>query len=451
MTGLRIPARPPSETALVRTMGLPQAVAMVVGIIIGASIFVQPSEVTRLVSNVPALLGVWLLAGLLTLCGALVCARLAIAFPKTGGVYVYLSETVSPVAGFLWGWAMFWSMHSGIMAAIAVVFARYVGWFVPLDDRGMRLVAVGGIFVLSMINYVGVRPGSAAQTLLTAAKLAAILAILVLVYVLAPPVAHHTVHAAPLPPLRNFVLSVGAGLFAFGGWHMVTYAAEETRRPEVTIPRALIIGTLIVTACYLGLNAAYLRVLPIEKVLASNRVAADAASVLVGPSGAAFISGLVIVSALGSLNGIILSGPRVYYAMANDGLWFRWMAAIHPRFRTPHLAILAQSVWACVLVATGTYRSLFTRVVYTEWLFFGLMTAGLLRAIHSGRIPVSRRWSYTLIASLFIASCLVIVANELAASPVDSAVGLLLVAAGLPVYYFWARQRAQGTAPHANH
>ena len=243
---------------------------MVVGIIIGASIFVQPSEIAGLVPSVPGVFGVWIVAGLLTLFGALCCAELASAFPRTGGVYVFLKETYSPAVGFLWGWAMFWSMHSGIIAAIAVVFARYVGYFVPLGDRGIRLVAIGAILVLSGINYLGVKQGSLLQTIFTLGKVIAIVAILVLVVVLGSPatVEPGAKQAAAVEGISvaKFVLAVAAGLFAFGGWHMVTYTAEETRRPERTIFLALIIGTLTVTACYMALNTAYFYALPLEKV-----------------------------------------------------------------------------------------------------------------------------------------------------------------------------------------
>ncbi len=259
-------------------MGLGQATAMVVGIIIGASIFVQPSEIARLVPWVPGVFVVWTIAGLLTLFGALCCAELASAFPRAGGVYVFLKETYSPAVGFLWGWAMFWSMHSGIIAAIAVVFARYVGYFVPLSDTGIRLVAIAAILVLSGINYLGVKQGSTLQTIFTLGKVIAIVAILVLVVVLRSPSAAATQAAAGQGiSVGNFALAIGAGLFAFGGWHMVTYTAEETRNPETTIPLALITGVLTVTACYIALNAAYVYALPLDIVASSRRVAADAA------------------------------------------------------------------------------------------------------------------------------------------------------------------------------
>lgn len=406
-------------------MGLIRATAMVVGIIIGASIFVQPSEVSRHVSTIRAMFGVWAAAGIMSIAGALVSAALASRFPKTGGVYVYLKETISPSAAFLWGWAMFWSAHSGIIAAIATVFARYAAVLVPMSDFEMRSVAIGCILLLSIVNYFGVRAGSGVQTAFTIAKLAAIAAILAAVAIFAPPQVHSAVVNGP-HGMREFLLGISAGLFAFGGWHMVTYAAGETVDAPQTIPRALFIGMTVVTVCYLSLNGAYLRILPLNTVLNSQHVAADAASVMVGSRGAALVAVLVLISAFGGLSGTVLAGPRVYYAIAQDGLAWRAMGNAHPRFQTPHLAILAQAIWASSLVATGTYRVLFTRVVYTEFLFFALMTIGLVR--------LEKR--VTPAALVFLPGCALVVGNQLVSDWKESAVGLLIVAAGLPVYYF---------------
>jgi APA family basic amino acid/polyamine antiporter len=410
---------------------------MVIGTIIGASIFVQPSLVSGAVPSVPGMLLVWAAAGLLTLIGALVTAELASAYPGTGGVYVFLRESWSPAVGFLWCWAMFWSMHTGIIAAIAMVCARYVGFFVPLGDTGVRAVAVLAIVLLSAINYVGVRHGTALQTTFTVVKVVAV-ALIAVAGVIAFGSAGRAgdVTSAAVPSLRSFVAATVAGLFAFGGWHMVTYTGDETVDARRTIPRALIIGTLVVTVAYIAVNAAYLVVLSPSAVAASNRVAADFADRVVGSGGAAAMSALVILSTLGAMTGIILTGPRVYLAAARDGLLFDWIGAVHPRFGTPHHAITLQAVWASVLVATGTYRALFTRVVYTEWIFFGLMTAGVFilrrRAAYT---PAYRAWGYPVLPVIFIVSTAIIVFNSLAADPIESGTGLLIVLAGLPVYY----------------
>jgi APA family basic amino acid/polyamine antiporter len=404
-----------------RPIGLWQATAMVAGIIIGASIFVQPSEINRHVPTIAGVLSVWIAAGILSLFGALVCARLSAAYPRTGGVYVFLKETLSPAFGFLWGWAMFWSAHSGIIAASSVVLARYIAYFAPVGDTGMRVIAIAAILALSFVNYLGVRQGSALQTAVTVSKVVAILVLLGFVAVLGKPAAASgTTPTMPAMPFREFVLGVSAALFAFGGWHMVTYTAGETKDPGRTIPRALIIGTLTVTGVYVLLNAAYLYLLPLDRVTGSTRVAADAAQAVAGARGASLISALVILSATGVLNGVILAGPRTYYAMAQEKLAFRWLGEMRH-------AIVLQAVWSCALVATGTYRALFTRVIYTEWLFFALMAVGLMRLMQR----------VTVVPAVFACAAVVVAAIQIAADPVQAATGLGIVMLGLPVYHYW--------------
>ncbi|HEY6274063.1 MAG TPA: amino acid permease [Terriglobales bacterium] len=437
-----------------RTMSLAHATAMVIGIILGASIFIQPSEITRLVPSQRGVMLVWLAAGALTLSGALVAAELASAFPDTGGVYVFLKRIFSPALGFVWGWAMFWTMHSGIIAAIAVMLARYVAYFVPLGEIGIRVVAAAAVLLLSAINYLGVKPGSIVQLALTVIKLSALAGMVVLLFALGGR-AHH---ALPVMAddktisLSAYGLAIAAGLFAYGGWHMVTYAAGETHNPERTIPRALLGGTLTVTAAFMAANGAYLYVLPLVDVARSTRVAADATQHALGAQAGGLIAVLVVISALGALNGIILAGPRVYYAMASDGLAFRWLSAVHPRRQTPYLAIAAQAVWSCVLVGTNTYRELFTRVVYTEWIFFALLAAGLFRLRRRPDYqPAFRAPGYPVVPLLFVAVAAGIVINQIRANPGDSVVGLGLIVLGLPVYFVWSHHHSRKAAADAGH
>jgi len=443
------------DDGLVRSLSLVQATALVVGTIIGASIFVQPSEITGQVPSVGGVVLVWILSGVLTLFGALVCAELASALPDTGGVYVFLREAFGPLLGFLWGWAMFWVMHSGIIAAIGVVFGRYLAWFLPLGDAGVRGAAVAAILVLTWINHRGVRQGSRLQTAFTVGKVGAI-AILVVVggaaILLGGGESGGFGEAAPgtaapaAVGASEIVGALVAGLFAFGGWHMVTYTAGETREAARTIPRALWIGVVVVTVCYVALNALYLWILPLETVATSNRVAADAADALFGSGGGALMSGLVVFSTFGALSGIVLMGPRVYYRMARDGILFRWLAAVHPRHRTPHRAIWLQGAWAVVLVLTGTYRELFTRVIYTEWIFFGLMAVGLL--LLRGRDGYAAGYRVpggALVPASFALSAGVIVANQVIRDPLESGVGLGFVLLGVPAYLLGTRFGARRT------
>ena len=437
------------------------ATALVVGIIIGASIFVQPSVITGAVPTVGGVFAVWAIAGLLTLFGALIAAELASAYPHAGGVYVFLREAFSPMLGFLWGWAMFWTMHTGIIAVIAMVFARYVAFFHPMGDTALRLVAVAAIVGLTAVNYLGVREASVLQTTLTILKVGAVVAIIVAAFTVghaaAPPaVTTPAVLLDPTAPAPSFTfsqfpLAVVAGLFAFGGWHMLTYAAEETQAPERTIPRALVVGVALVTVCYIALNAAYFHLLRPEQIARSTRVAADAADAMLGRGGAAIMSAVVVASTFGALNGVILSGPRAYLAMARDGLLLQWAAAIHPRFRTPHRAILLQGGWAVVLVASGTYRDLFTRVVYTEWIFFALMAAGLMRLrTRATYAPAYRVPGYPIIPLVFIACSALIVLHQLVADTLNASMGLLLVALGFPVYLLFIRKPILETTSHAD-
>ena len=434
---------------LPRSLTRLNATALVAGTIIGASIFAQPSEIAKHLATPTDIMLVWAASGILTLFGAFVCAELASAFPQTGGLYVFLRDVFSPRVGFLWGWAMFWSMHSGIIAIIAIVFARYTAHFFPgMGDAGIRAVAVALILALSALNYVGVKAGSQVQTALTIAK---ILAIGVVVTVGLGFAAASGTNAALTEGLTagtqsvtfgDFLLAMVAGLFAYGGWHMVTYTAGETVMPARTIPTALVAGVGIVTVCYVALNILYLAILPLDDVRNSTRIAADAADVVLGSGGAAVMAGLVMMSAFGGLTGIVLAGPRVYYSMARDGLTFKWLGHVHPVYRTPSRAIIAQAVCASVLAATGAYRQLFTRVIYTEWLFFALMAAGLfvLRRRPDYR-PEYVAWGYPIVPIVFIAASLVIVINQIYREPFEALTGLGIVALGAPVYHFWHANR----------
>ena len=434
----------PQEPHLERAIGTTRATAMVVGTIIGASIFVQPSEVTGQVPSIGGVFAVWTAAGILTLFGALVCAELASIYPKSGGVYVFLKESLSASMGFLWGWAMFWTVHSGIIAVVAVVCARYVAELVPLGNLGIRAVAIGVILVVSAVNYRGVRQGSALQTAFTLGKLIAIGGIVVLGFALGSgfqPTSPAAAAGIGELSLGSFLAAVSAGLFAFGGWHMVTYNAGETVDPRRTIPRALLVGTAIVTVCYIALNAVYLYVLPLEAVASSKAVAADAAKAL-GLHAGTIVSTLVVFSTTGALIGIVLAGPRVYHSMAGDGLLFRWLGELHPSYHTPHRAIVLQAIWSSVLVAIGSYRGLFLGVVYTEWFFFGAMACGLIRLRRGGGAGTR---GTPFVAWTFVVCSFGIAGSQIIARAGDwfGAGGLLLVASGIPVYHLWAKRTAE--------
>lgn len=446
---------PTADGSLRQAIRLPHATAMVVGTIIGASIFVQPSQVT---GSVPSLSGaalVWLLGGALTMLGALVTAELSSMHPATGGVYVYLREAFGPVAGFLWGWAMFWTMHTGIIAAIAMVVASYVGFLVELGPVGQRAVAMSAILALSWVNWLGVRHGSLLQTAITMVKVGVIVLMVAIGFALgAPPEPGTASVGAGLlggGGASGLLSGLAASLFAFGGWHMVTYNAGETVDAPRTIPRSLVLGVAIVTVCYVALNSVYFWALPLERVIASDRIAADAAETLLGRGAGIAMTGLVVFSAFGALAGIVLAGPRVYYAMARDGQIFRWLGGLHAERHTPHRAIALQAAWACVLVGTGTYRQLFTRVIYTEWLFFGAMAIGLVLFRARGLRGAYSAPAHPVIPIVFATAAFAVAGHEVLANPVESAQGLGLVAVGAPVYYLWDRVKRRGPVTPGDH
>jgi len=312
-----------------------------------------------------------------------------------------------------------------------------------MDAAATRAVAVAIIIVLSAVNYIGVRQGSRVQTAFTVAKLVAVAAIVFLGFVFGGRMPEHFVSASRMgftDSAAGVLGAMAAALFTYGGWHMVTYSAEETIEPARTIPRALFFGTLIVTAAYIAMNAAYLYVLPLDAVSGSTRVAADFANALLGRGGGAVMTAIVLFSSIGGLTGIILAGPRVYYAMARDGLLFRWLGDVHPRYGTPHRAIILQGVWACVLAATGSFRALFSRVVYTEWIFFALVAIGLMMVRRRGEHV--REYSipaYPLLPLVFIVASLAVVVRAIWLNARDSVLGLSLVLAGIPIYFFWRR------------
>lgn len=444
-----------SDGSLKRSIRFPHATAMVVGTIIGASIFVQPSEITGQVPSFSGAAIVWILAGLLTLAGALVAAELSSMFPESGGVYVYLRESFGPMSGFLWGWAMFWTMHTGIIAAISMVVAAYLGFLIELSVVGQRAVAISAILVLSWVNFLGVRHGTLLQTAFTFVKVGAIVLMVALGFALgaqdgATPPATANTGLLGGGGVSGLFSGLAAGLFAFGGWHMVTYNAEETVDPRTTIPRALFWGVLIVTACYVALNAVYFYVLPLEEVIASERIAADAAEAVMGFGAGAAMTGLVIFSTFGALAGIILAGPRVYYAMARDGHVFDWIGGLHASRGTPHRAILLQAIWASVLVWTGTYRQLFTRVVYTEWIFFAMMAIGLVLLRRSGRQREYSVPGYPFVPIAFAVAALSVVALTVISNPIESVQGLGMVAVGAPVFFIWTRFKGEPSAQGPN-
>jgi APA family basic amino acid/polyamine antiporter len=443
-----VPPIPVSEQPpLLRALGLWETTAIVMGIMIGSAIFIVPAEVTREVGSERAALGVWIISGLLSLFGALSFAELAAMFPQAGGQYVYLREAYGHLVSFLCGWTFFLAVQSGGISTVAVGFAQYLADFFPIHPGQQKLAASLAIVVLTAINYRGVREAGWVQSILTGAKVGAMVALVALGFALVHGPVSGTVQL-PTPAGWGFLSSFGvamvAALWAYDGWNNGTFAADEVRNPERNLPLGLILGTAAVMVIYILLNLVYYHVLPLLTVAQSPRVAAEAGMRLFGRSGAHWVSLAIIVAMLGCVNGMILAGARVYYAMARDGLFFRWCGLVHPRFRTPHLSLLFQAAWAVLLVLLGTYEQLFTYVIFAGWIFYALTVFGviLLRRTRPDLRRPYRVTGYPFVPAAFLIAAAGFILNTLLARPLEAGVGSGIVALGIPAYLVW-KQRSR--------
>src|SRR5947199_1620417 len=430
-----------AAASLPRAVGYLGSTAIVVGTIIGSGIFLVPHNVALEVGSVRSLFLVWIVGGVLSLAGALSLAELGAAMPEAGGIYVYLREAYGKLFAFLYGWGMLLVIRSGSAATLAVAFGIYSATFFPLTHLEQKLVASGVIALLTLVNTVGVRAGAAVQTVFTFAKLAG-LAIIMSLALFARGVTA-VVPTEPLPTPHTTFVSFGVALigvlWAYEGWHMLSYSAGEVKDPARVLPRSYFLGGLLVVAAYLGANLAYLRVLDLRALAEHQRVAATAMEVLAGPRGAAFVSALILCSIFGALNGTILTGPRAYFAMSRDCVSFRSAGLVHPKFLTPALAILIQGVWSIVLTVSGSYEQLYTYVIFAGWIFYGAATLAVI--VLRRRMPRLERpyrvWGYPVLPVAFSVAAFTIVGNTLASKPRESIIGLALVLAGVPIYYAW--------------
>jgi basic amino acid/polyamine antiporter, APA family len=447
VTSTATPAAGDAQPQLLRVLGLWETTSIVMGIMIGTAIFIVPAEITRAMGSESAAMWVWVLSGLLSLFGALSFAELAGIMPQAGGQYVYLREAYGPLISFLCGWAFFLAVESGGISVLAVGFTTYLANLVPLTPWEMRLAAGGSIALFTAINYRGVHEGGLVQSILTGLKVGAMVALIALGYLLVhgPPAGPTTV---PLPGGTKFVSSFGvamvAALWAYEGWNCCTFAAGEVKRPERTVPLALMLGTITVILLYMGMTMVYYHILTVPEIAHTPRVAADAATRIFGRSGSTLVSIAVIVSTLGSLNGSILAAPRVYYAMAKDGLFFRWCGKVHPRYRTPHFSLLFQCAWSILLVAAGTYDQLYTYVIFAGWVFYAL--TGVAVIVLRRKMPGVRRpykvVGYPLVPLLFGITCTWFLINMLVETPREASIGFLMMLVGIPVFWFWRRKAA---------
>jgi APA family basic amino acid/polyamine antiporter len=431
----------PEVQTLPREIGILGSTAIVVGTIIGSGIFLVPHNVATQVGSVFSLYMVWIVGGALALAGALSLAELGAAMPEAGGVYVYLREAYGKLVAFLYGWGSLLVIDAGSAATLGVAFGIYASTFFPLTSLERKVLAGFVIAVLTLINILGVKKGTAVQTIFTIAKLGG-LAIIIGCAIFLPPLAP-AVAAHPLPTPQTTFSTFGVALvgvlWAYQGWHQLSYTAGEVKNPSKFLPIGFFLGTVIIIAVYLAANAAYLRVLPLPVMAEHQRVAATAMEFLIGPRGARFVSALILCSIFGALNGTILTSSRVYYAMARDGVLFKIVSRIHPKFQTPAVALLVLGAWSTILAVSGSFEELYTYVIFAMWVFSAAAIAGVI--ILRRRLPDLHRpyrvWGYPILPIAFIIAALAIVANTLVTKPLESVLGLAIVLAGVPLYYAW--------------
>jgi APA family basic amino acid/polyamine antiporter len=428
---------PPAS--LPRRLGFWTAIAIVVGDVIGSGIFRVPAAVAAEVGSVGGIMLVWALGGVITLCGALSLSELAAAMPHAGGVFVYLRETFGRGVAFLFGWTILLA-EPAASAAIALVFAEYLGRLVPLSPNGIRLVAAGEILLVAAAGYRSVRNAGAIQGTATAAKLVALLALVVAAFLVGDGHAGAFGTGAASTTAGLDIRGVGLGLvavlWAYTAWHDLGFVAGEVREPARTLPRALVAGISVVVLVYLAANAAYLYVLPFDDLRASPLVASDAMVRVVGSSGAAAVAVLVMVSTFGALNGSMLANPRVLYAMAAEGLLFRPLARVHRHFGTPHVAIAVYTALALVFVWSRTFEELILSFVLGTWPWLALAVAGVI-VLRRRRPDLARPYrtpGYPFVPLVFIGGTMLVVGTALVEHPVTTLAGMGLTLLGLPLY-----------------
>jgi basic amino acid/polyamine antiporter, APA family len=458
---LGVPDRASAEEHLVRAIGLRSAVLFVMGSVIGSGIFLTTGVMAASLPSTALLLGAWTLGGLFALTGGLTYAEMGAMFPRSGGVYVFLREAWGALPAFLYGWAALLVVVSGGIAAVAVGFANYLSYFVPALSPGHvlwrvplpwgtwaidagKLAGVGSLILLGAVNYVGVRSGNGVNAVMTTAKVAGLAALPALA-IAAPRVSPAWTPIVPAVPhpAAAFGVAMIAVLWTYEAWYFVTYAAGEVRDPHRNIPRALVTGILAIATIYISVNVSYFYALRLDEMQGVTRIAERSATALAGPRGATFVALTVVVSTFGCNAAAILAGSRLLFAMAEDGVFLPIAGAVHPRYRTPHVAIVALTIWSIILTLSGTYDQLFTYVMFASILFSVFCGLALfrLRRTHPDHPRPYRALGYPVVPALFVIGSAVFVVNTLLERPVESLSGLGLLAIGLPVYFYWRRAR----------
>lgn len=459
------------NTGFIKALSRLDATALVIGSMVGSGIFIVSAGILREVGSPGLLLLVWGISGVLTLLGALTYGELAAMFPKAGGQYVYLRESISPLFGYLYGWTLFTVIQTGTIAAVAVAFARFTGILVPAINDTMilggdvgkyhvgftsqRILAIVSVILLTWVNIRGVKTAAFIQTSLTAIKTLSLAALIVLGVTVgrhAEAIAANfgagfwTGGGLTLAVLPVVGAAMVGSLFSMDAWNNVGFASGEMKHPEKDLPFAMAVGVLTVVTIYLLANVAYLHILPADAIrLASTGsnppIGAAALEGMFGSVGLMVMAVAVMISTFGCNNGLILSGARVYYAMARDGLFFRSAGTLHPEHRTPSVALVAQAVWTCVLCLSGSYGDLLDYVIFAALLFYMLTTVGLfaLRRARPDMVRPVRAPGYPWLPALYLIATAVFCVNLLFQKPLYTWPGLVIVALGIPVYFIWRR------------
>jgi len=451
-------AQPRSDSGgpheLSRILGLRDLVFLIVGTVIGSGIFLVPGAILRPLGNsVRLAIAVWLAGGLLSLLGALTYGELSALKPDAGGLYIYIRDCFGAFLSFLFGWTLFFVISSGSVATLAVAFSNYLAEFVPLNTWMAKLVSVLLITVIAVVNVRGTRQSANLQNVTTTIKVLAILAMSTALLVFGK----NTVSLAPAssPPssdgsvISGFGLAMISVLWAYEGWQYATFSAGETSNAHRNYPRAFLAGTAILIVIYVFANVGYIAAIGAQGVAGSNRVAATALATVFNPTVAKLVTITILVSIFSAANSVILTSPRVYYAMAKDGLFFRRLSEVHPRFGTPAFAVIAAAAWSAVLAVTGTFEQLLTYVIFIGWIFYGLAAASLFvyrkrsaATSSSYRVP-----GYPVTPVVFILAAAALVLNTTVTQPRRAVVGLGIVLAGAPAYAIW-RNRAKRALAH---
>ena len=446
-------------TQLKVALSLTDATLLVIGSVIGSGIFLTSGIIAAQLPSAEWILFAWVLGSLLSLSGGLTLAELGAMMPEAGGQYIYLREAYGPLAGFLYGWLTFLVTQTGGIAALAIGFAEYLSLFLPylsldhiaiesafLDISFGQFAAVGGILFFTFINYFGIRSGSFVQNFFTILKVAAIIVLILFGFIVSiSPGVTTSVNQLEVPAGLDLIAALGVALIAvlwtFDGWYSVNSVASEIKNPQKNLPYSLIIGIAVIGIIYILINLFYIRALPISEMAGVVRIGENATSSVFGPAAGAAMSGLILISILGCLSATVLFGPRIFYAMAKDKLFFKQFAFVEPNYKTPTKSIIWQGVWSALLCLTGGYEALFTYVIFTSLLFYIASAFGVfvLRKKRPEAHRPYRVWGYPFVPFFFGLAMILIAVNSLIEKPLESILGLVILVIGIPVYFYWKR------------